>query len=44
MEKHYQDMGIRSVPSIIFNDQFLVSGGQPVEAFENAIREVLAKG
>lgn len=44
MEKHYQDMGIRSVPSIIFNDQFLVSGGRPVEAFENAIREVLAKG
>lgn len=44
MEKHYQDMGIRSVPSIIFNDQYLVSGGQPVEAFENAIREVLAKG
>lgn len=44
MEKHYQDMGIRSVPSIIFNDQYLVSGGQPVEAFESAIREVLAKG
>ncbi|AJG23816.1 DsbA family oxidoreductase [Cupriavidus basilensis] len=44
MEKRYQDMGIRSVPSIIFNDQYLVSGGQPVEAFENAIREVLAKG
>lgn len=44
METHYQDMGIRSVPSIIFNDQFLVSGGRPVEAFENAIREVLAKG
>ncbi len=44
MEQHYQDMGIRSVPSIIFNGQYLVSGGQPVEAFESAIREVLAKG
>jgi predicted DsbA family dithiol-disulfide isomerase len=43
MEKRYQDMGIRSVPSIIFNDQYLVSGGQPVEAFEAAIREILAK-
>lgn len=43
MERRYQDMGIRSVPSIIFNDQYLVSGGQPVEAFERAIREVLAK-
>lgn len=35
-------MGIQSVPSIIFNDQYLVTGGLPVESFENAIRQILA--
>ena len=39
----YQRMGIQSVPSIIFNDRYLVTGGQPVEAFEQAIREIAAE-
>ncbi|WP_211960908.1 DsbA family oxidoreductase [Cupriavidus plantarum] len=42
-ESHYQRMGIQSVPSIIFNDRYLVTGGQPPEAFEQAIREIVAK-
>jgi predicted DsbA family dithiol-disulfide isomerase len=41
--QQYQRMGIQSVPSIIFNDRYLVTGGQPVEAFEQAIREIAAK-
>lgn len=43
-ERDYQQMGIQSVPSIIFNDRYLVTGGQPVEAFEQAIRQILAEG
>lgn len=43
-EREYQAMGIQSVPSIIFNNRYLVTGGQPVEAFEQAIREILAEG
>ena len=43
-EREYQAMGIQSVPSIIFNDRYLVSGGQPPEAFEQAIRQILAEG
>ena len=39
-EREYQAMGIQSVPSIIFNNHYVVSGGQPVEAFEQAIREI----
>ncbi|MBB3014950.1 DsbA family oxidoreductase [Cupriavidus alkaliphilus] len=39
----YQRMGIQSVPSIIFNDRYLVTGGQPVEAFEQAIRDIAAE-
>jgi predicted DsbA family dithiol-disulfide isomerase len=42
-EQEYQSMGIQSVPSIIFNERYLLTGGQPVEAFEQAIRQILAQ-
>ena len=42
-EQQSQAMGIQSVPSIIFNERFLVTGGQPVEAFEQAIGQILAQ-
>jgi predicted DsbA family dithiol-disulfide isomerase len=42
-EQHYAGQGIRAVPSIIFNDRHLVQGGQPVELFEQALRQ-LAEG
>jgi predicted DsbA family dithiol-disulfide isomerase len=42
-EKQSQAMGIQSVPSIIFNERYLVTGGQPVEAFEQAIGQILAQ-
>ena len=42
-EREYQAMGIQSVPSIVFNHRYLVSGGQPVEAFEQVIQQILAE-
>lgn len=39
-EQQYLQAGIRSVPAVILNRQHLVSGGQPVEVFERALREV----
>lgn len=42
-ELRYQQAGIRSVPATIINDTWLISGGQPPEAFESALREILAK-
>ncbi|MGF6773584.1 putative DsbA family dithiol-disulfide isomerase [Paraburkholderia sp. GAS199] len=42
-ERKYQHMGIQSVPSIIFNDRYLVTGGQPVEAFEQVVQQILAE-
>ncbi|WP_027818747.1 DsbA family oxidoreductase [Paraburkholderia bannensis] len=42
-EAQVQQMGIQSVPAIVFNQQYLISGGQPVETFENAIRQILAE-
>lgn len=43
-EQRFQSMGIQSVPAIIFNEQYLVSGGQPPEVFEQAIRQILEEG
>jgi predicted DsbA family dithiol-disulfide isomerase len=41
-EEQYLAMGIHSVPSIIINDRYLLTGAQPVEAFEQALRQILA--
>jgi predicted DsbA family dithiol-disulfide isomerase len=42
-EQEYVAKGIQSVPAIIFNRRHLVSGGQPVEVFEQVIKEILAE-
>ena len=39
-ESFYTSQGITAVPSVIFNDQHLVQGGQPVELFEQALRQL----
>ena len=43
-EQFYQQQGIHSVPAIIINDRHLISGGQPVEVFEQALRQIAAQG
>jgi predicted DsbA family dithiol-disulfide isomerase len=40
-EREFQQLGIQSVPAIIFDRKFLVSGGQPSAAFEEAIRNIV---
>jgi predicted DsbA family dithiol-disulfide isomerase len=39
-EQLYQNAGIHAVPAVILNDRYLIEGGQPVEAFERALRQV----
>jgi len=41
-ERFYQQHGISSVPAIIINERHLISGGQPPEVFEKALRQILA--
>lgn len=43
-EQFFQRAGIHSVPAIIINRQHLISGGQPPEVFEQALRQVAAAG
>ena len=42
-QKQYQSMGISAVPAFIINNQFLISGGQPVDVFKQALTEISAK-
>ena len=41
-EQFYLDQGVHSVPAVIINDRHLISGGQPVEVFEQALRQIAA--
>jgi predicted DsbA family dithiol-disulfide isomerase len=43
-ERLWQSRGISAVPAIIVNERYLISGGQPPEAFEQAIRQIAAEG
>ncbi len=42
-ESRVQRNGIHSVPAVIIDDQYLVSGGQPPEVFAQALRQVAAR-
>lgn len=42
-EALYTNSGVHSVPAVIINDQHLISGGQPVAVFENALRQIAAQ-
>jgi predicted DsbA family dithiol-disulfide isomerase len=39
-ERYYIERGIQAVPAVIFNQSRLVSGGQPVELFEQVLRQL----
>lgn len=39
-QQFYTQAGIRSVPAVIINDKHLISGGQPVEVFEQALARI----
>ncbi|WP_308632607.1 DsbA family oxidoreductase [Massilia sp. YIM B02763] len=40
LEYYWQRAGIRSVPAIVINQRHLISGGQPPEVFEQALRQI----
>lgn len=41
-EQFYLRQGINSVPAVVINDRHLISGGQPPEVFEQALRQIAA--
>jgi predicted DsbA family dithiol-disulfide isomerase len=42
-EQLWQSRGISAVPAVIVNEKYLISGGQPPEAFEQALRSIAAE-
>jgi predicted DsbA family dithiol-disulfide isomerase len=42
-ESFYTRQGISSVPAVIINERHLISGGQPVAVFEQALRQIAAQ-
>jgi predicted DsbA family dithiol-disulfide isomerase len=42
-EQFWQRAGISSVPAVVINDRHLISGGQPPEVFEQALRQIAAE-
>jgi len=42
-EQFWQQLGINGVPAVIIDRKHLISGGQPHQVFEQALREISAK-
>jgi predicted DsbA family dithiol-disulfide isomerase len=42
-ERKWQMAGITAVPAVVINDRYLISGGQPADAFEQALRTIAAE-
>lgn len=43
LEQLWVSRGVSSVPTMVFNDQYAVSGGQPVDVFVGAIRQIISE-
>jgi predicted DsbA family dithiol-disulfide isomerase len=42
-ERFWQELGIEGVPAVIINRKHLISGGQPHDVFEQALRQIAAE-
>jgi predicted DsbA family dithiol-disulfide isomerase len=43
-EELWRSRGINSVPAVVINDKYLISGGQPAGVFEESLRRIAAEG
>ncbi|HLL19051.1 MAG TPA: DsbA family oxidoreductase [Rubrivivax sp.] len=43
-ERQWQEAGINSVPAVVIDGKHLIQGGQPVEVFERALRQIAGQG
>lgn len=42
-QRHWRALGIGAVPSVIVDERHLIQGGQPVEVYEQALREIAGR-
>jgi predicted DsbA family dithiol-disulfide isomerase len=43
-EEAWRGEGVSAVPTIVINDKYLITGGQPAAVFERALRKIAAEG
>lgn len=43
LQSQWQQIGINSVPTFIFNQKYMVSGGQPTENFINILKDIISE-
>lgn len=43
LQQYYRSQGINAVPAVVINERHLIQGGQPVELFEQALRQIAAE-
>jgi len=43
-EEAWRGEGVSAVPTIVINDKYLITGGQPAAVFERALRRIAAEG
>ncbi|MEP0072523.1 MAG: DsbA family oxidoreductase [Marinomonas sp.] len=41
LEQFWQQNGINSVPTVVINNKYAITGGQPAESFKQALEEIL---
>ena len=41
-EMLWRNRGINAVPSVIFNQRWMIQGGQPPRVFEQSIRQIIS--
>lgn len=42
-ERHWKGLGVNAVPAVVIDNRYLISGGQPAEVFEQALRDLAAQ-
>jgi predicted DsbA family dithiol-disulfide isomerase len=42
-ERAWREAGVSAVPSIVINDRYMITGGQPAASFERALRSIAAE-
>ncbi|ODT89353.1 DsbA family oxidoreductase [Phenylobacterium sp. SCN 70-31] len=43
LEAQWYEAGVSSVPTVIINETYVISGGHPADAFERALRKIAAE-
>ena len=41
LQEQWRQLGVTAVPTFVINEQYMMSGGQPTEAFVQGLRQII---